>query len=114
MTQYDKTLKIHSIDSPLYYEAKGLAAVFAAYADIAHETSIIEAGFNENSGYVYLYVEQGISIASMLGREVVYIVTDWDDGREHFLDTWQEAQNKLHELYDRDEAKEAKFIKAHL
>ena len=58
----------------------------------------MEVGFNENSGYVYIALENGISICSMLGQDVEYLVTDFEDGTEYFLDTYEEAEKKQDEL----------------
>lgn len=91
-----KSIEIHglSIDSVPYCEAKGLANCFNAYAEYVPTNFVgIEAiGFNENSGYVYIALENGISICSMLGREVEYLVTNFDNGEEHFFDTYHEAE----------------------
>jgi hypothetical protein len=54
-------------------------------------------GFNANSGYVYIALEDGITICSMLGRDVEYLVTDYD-GEEFLFDTYKEAELKLNEV----------------
>ncbi len=76
-----------------YCEAKGLSNVFSAYADECAAEDIMQVGFNPNSGYVYIALENGISICSMLGREVEYLVTDMDDGEEFFFDSYQKAES---------------------
>jgi hypothetical protein len=76
-------------------EAHGLSQVFAAYANECATEWIMEVGFNENSGYVYIALENGVSICSMFGREVEYLVTDFEDGEEYFFDSYQEAINHL-------------------
>jgi hypothetical protein len=63
-------------------------------------------GFNANSGYVYIALEDGITIASMLGRDVEYIVTDYNDGEEFFFDTYKEAEAKLEEMSGEEEEEE--------
>lgn len=78
----------HSI---AYLEAMGLAKCFNAYAKNGSE-EIMEIGFNTNSGYIYIALENGIQIASMLGQDIDYIVVD-HDGNEHFLDTYEAAEN---------------------
>ena len=55
-------------------------------------------GFNLNSGYVYIALENGITIASCFGQSVDYIVTNFDNGEEEFLDTYEEAQEALEAL----------------
>jgi len=54
---------------------------------------IMECGFNKQSGYVYIALENGICIASCFGQEVEYLVTDFETGEEHFLETYEEALN---------------------
>jgi len=91
-------MNYYNLESPSYCEAKGLSKVFGAYADNSSLEDIMEVGFNPNSGYVYIALENGISICSMLGRTVEYLVTDFEDGTEYFLDTYTEAEEKLNEL----------------
>ena len=62
--------------------------------DIMHEGT----GFNTSSGYVYIALENGITIASCFGQSVEYIVTDFEDGEEFFYNTYQEATEKIEEL----------------
>lgn len=77
-------------------EAMGLAKCFDAYADI--NESILEIGFNENSGAVYITMENNISILSRLGRRVEYLFTDLDNGEEFFFDNYTDALNKSESL----------------
>jgi hypothetical protein len=78
-------------------EAIGLAKCFDAYSDINSE-KIFEIGFNENSGNVYIALENNISILSMLGRRVEYLVTDLENGEEFFFDNFTDALNKADTL----------------
>ena len=87
-----------NLENPAYCEAQGLAKVHQAYADNCVPEDIMEIGFNPNSGYVYIALENGISIASMLGQSVEYIVNDFEDGTEYFLATYKEAEDQLNEL----------------
>ena len=75
-----------------YCEAQGLSLCFSAYAEFSANEDILEIGFNSNSGYVYIALENGISICSMLGRSVEYLVSDWNTGEEHFFDSYHEAE----------------------
>jgi hypothetical protein len=94
------TLEIHGInDSIAYCEAQGLAVCFQAYADECASESIMGVGFNSNSGYVYISLENGISICSMLGREVEYLVTNFEDGEETFFESYGEAEHFLASMY---------------
>lgn len=76
-----------------YCEAEGMSKVFGAYANDCSGEYIMEVGFNPNSGYVYIALENGISICSMLGREVEYLVTDFETGEEHFFDNYTQAES---------------------
>jgi len=75
-------------------DAMGLSKCFEAYASIGEEIMEDGIGFNPNSGYVYIALENGISICSMLGREVEYLVTNFEDYEEYFFDTYEEAEAK--------------------
>jgi len=84
-------MEIHNINSEIAYcEAKGLSKVFAAYAEECTKMEIIEVGFNPNSGYVYIALEDDISICSMLGRDVEFLVTNFEDGEETFYKSYKE------------------------
>ena len=85
------TIKGFDSNSMCYLEALGMSKVFAAYAEIGEDIMEYGIGFNSNSGYVYIALENGISICSMLGRDVEYLVTNHNDGEELFFDTYQEA-----------------------
>ena len=76
-----------------YLEALGMSKIFEAYASIGEEILEDGIGFNPHSGYVYIALENGISICSMLGREVEYLVTDFYNGEERFFDNYEEALN---------------------
>ncbi len=78
-------------DSIAYCEAQGLGLCFSAYAEHCAGLSF-ECGFNPNSGYVYIALENGVSICSMLGREVEYLVTNFDNGEEYFFPTYRDAE----------------------
>lgn len=62
-----------------------------AYRDECFGEDIIETGFNQNSGYVYIALENGVQIASCFGQPVDYIVYDFETGEEYFFDTYDEA-----------------------
>ena len=95
------TIQIHGLKSFTYCETMGLSKCFdaltnqlGAYYDVMEDG----IGFNANSGYVCIALEDGITICSMLGRDVEYLVTDCDDGEEFFFDTYKEAELKLNEV----------------
>lgn len=78
-------------------EAIGLANCLNAYTE-NNCTDIFEIGFNENSGYTYVALEDNITICSYLGQRVQYLVTDFDNGEEFFFDNYTEAINKLNQF----------------
>ena len=99
MAHKNQTLTIYGLSENIAYcEAKGLSNVFGAYAEHCNGEFIMDGGigFNSNSGYVYITLENGISICSMLGREVEYLVTDLEDGEERFFSTYHEAAEFLY------------------
>jgi len=91
---------MYNLDNPAYLEAKGLAKVWKAYYKNVAGDDIMEIGFNDQTGYVYIALEYGIQIASAFGQSVEFIVTDNEDGEEFFYDSYKEAENKLSELYE--------------
>ena len=71
--------------------------VLNAYSS-QYETRDLEiehSGFNNMSGYVYLALENGISIVSCFGNPVEYLVENNRNGEEYFFDTYKEALNFL-------------------
>ena len=76
-----------------YLEALGMSKIFEAYASIGEEILEDGIGFNPNSGYVYIALENGVSICLMLGRDVEFLVTDFYNGEERFFDNYEEALN---------------------
>ena len=96
-----ETLSIYGISETQlsYCEAMGISKVFSAYADscIGEDVMYSGIGFNPNSGYVFIALENGITICSMLGRNVEYLVTNFDDGEEYFYDSYDQALNHSYE-----------------
>jgi len=87
-----ETLTIYGLNENIAVcEAMGLSKCFEAYTECGGDILEGGIGFNPNSGYVYIALESGISICSMLGRAVEYLATDFEDGTELFFDTYQEA-----------------------
>ena len=105
MTNTQTQLTINGLNESIAYcEAMGLSKCFEAYASIGGDIIEDGIGFNPNSGYVYIALENGISICSMLGRDVEYLVTDFNDGEEHFFDTYEEAES--FDLYSEKETED--------
>ena len=63
-------------------------------------------GFNTNSGYVYLALENGILITSAFGRGVDFLVTNNRNGEECFFDNYDEALNFLNGEEEEEEESE--------
>jgi hypothetical protein len=85
-------MNINGFDGSIAYcEAKALSLIFMAYANECSREEIMEIGFNPNLGYVYIALENGISICSCMGNQVDYLVTDSNDGKETFYEYYEEA-----------------------
>jgi hypothetical protein len=73
--------------------------VINAYREVPHsEHDIFETGFNLNTGYVYIALENNIQICSCFGQDVEYLVYDYETGEEHWYDTYEEAFEHDNEL----------------
>ena len=75
-----------------FLEAKGLAKCFNAYADACGNKDIAEVGFNASIRQVYIALENGINISSILGSDIKFLVTDFDAGKDYFFDSYDEAE----------------------
>lgn len=85
------TIEITGIGNSIAHcEAKGLEKIFQAYANECPSEEIMGIGFNPHSGYVYIALENGISICSCMGHQVDYLVTNFR-GDEEFFDTYKLA-----------------------
>jgi hypothetical protein len=90
----NENLTIYNLSENIAYcEAMGLSQVFKAYATIGGDIMEGGIGFNPNSGNIFIALENGIIICSMLGREAEYLVTNFENGEEHFFDSYEEAQS---------------------
>lgn len=86
-------------------EAKGYAKCLMAYSE--HSGEDIECiGFNPNSGYTYIALENTISICSCMGGDVEYLVTDFDSGEEEFFQSYDDAMRKLDEICEKQNKKD--------
>lgn len=90
-----KDLIMYNLSKPAYCEAKGLSKVWEAYANECSRDEIFQVGFNSQTGYVYIALENGITIGSAFGHSVEYIINDPEDGEECFFDSIEEAQEKF-------------------
>lgn len=89
-------MEIYNLKNSIAYcEAKSLSLCFEAYADFSAGEEITEIGFNQNSGYVYICLDNGISICSAFSREVEFLINNFENGEETFFETYQEAEEAL-------------------
>jgi hypothetical protein len=92
-----------SYDGVAYAEAQGLANVWAAYAENCAGEYIMYVGFNEYTGFVFIALDNGISIVSSFGDEAEYLVSDINNGEEYFFTTYDEAIDNLDAIeYEED------------
>lgn len=91
-----ENLQLYNLKETIAYcEAMGLSLCLASYAKNASGEGIIEIGFNPNSGYVYIALENGISICSAFANNVEFLVTDVFSGEEKFYETYNEAEENV-------------------
>ena len=74
-------------------DIESMHKVIDAYRKLDTKEDIMEGGtgFNMNSGYVYIALENGVTIASCFGQDVDYISTDYDSGEEYFFDDYEQC-----------------------
>ncbi len=103
-------MKIYNYEKMGILDKKSLELVIKAYNDnrdnsrywlLDGQEDVFEMGFNLDSGYVYIALENGISIASCFGQSVDFIVTDYENGDEFYFDSYNEAYNKLEKLNEK-------------
>lgn len=82
-----------------YLESIGKSKIWLAYAEHFAGEEIMQEGFNPNSGYVYIALENGITICSLLGMEVEYLVSEHENGEELFFDSYEELEKYLNPEY---------------
>lgn len=83
--------EVHNLEAPAFLEAKSLSLCWQAYAENAAREDIEAVGFNDQSGYVYIALSNGVTIASKFGQEVEYITVDYDNGVETFHEAYIDA-----------------------
>jgi hypothetical protein len=84
-------MEIHNLNDPAHCEAIGLSKVFKAYAEQCPGELIFMCGFNDKSRYVYICLENGVSICSKDGKAIEYHVQSVYDGSETFVRTYKKA-----------------------
>ena len=68
------------------------------YCDLDNRPDIENEGFNTSSWYVYLYLDNWISICSCFGWDVEFMVTDFETWEEFYYSDYQSALDKLEEF----------------
>lgn len=74
---------------------ESLIIVQQTYRDECFGADIMETGFNNNSGYVYIALENGVTIASCFGQSADFITNNFETGDEEFFETYEEAYNNI-------------------
>ena len=82
-----------------YSYAISKSIVWRAYAIYFGGEEIQEEGFNINSGYVYIALENGVTIASAFGQPVEFIVYDNETIEEMFFDSISDLNEYLGARY---------------
>ena len=82
-----------NIEFPHLYGSDLVSAglVVTALSQVPDRVDIMCCGFNTSSGYVYIALENGITIASCFGQGVKYIVSDPDTDEEKFYKSYEHA-----------------------
>jgi len=81
-----------------YSDAISKSIVWRAYAIYFGGEEIMEEGFNINSGYVYIALENGVTIASAFGQAVDFIIYDDETDQELFFDSIEELNQHLKQV----------------
>lgn len=80
-----------------YSDAISKSIVWRAYAIYFGGEEIMEEGFNMNSGYMYISLENGVTIASAFGQAVDFIIYDDENEQEIFFDSIEELNAHLND-----------------
>ena len=63
-----------------------------AYANYFAGEDIMEEAFNPDSGYVYIALENGTTVSSLLGQDVQFIIYDYETDEEIIFDSYDELE----------------------
>jgi hypothetical protein len=74
-----------------------IKSVWRAYAIYFGGEEIMEEGFNMNSGYMYIALENGVTIVSAFGQSVDFIIYDNETEEEIFFDSIEELNAHLND-----------------
>ena len=73
-------------------DIESMHKIIDAYRKLDNNDDIFETGFNTSSGYVYIALDNGISICSCFGQDVEYLVTSFESGIEYFFNSYSEGE----------------------
>lgn len=93
-----ESLTIYGLSENIAFcEAKGLGKCFIAYAKFAAREDIMDGGigFNANSGFVFIALENGISIVSGMGQDCEYLYIDPNTDEETTAENYYAAKRAL-------------------
>ena len=79
------------------WDQERLLNVTQEYINNASDEEIMETGYNSNSWYVYIALENGISICEAFNW-IEYLISNKENWEEFFFDTYEEAEEKQEEL----------------
>lgn len=80
-----------------YLDAKSKSIVWMAYAEYFAGEEITQEGFNSNTGYVYIALENGVTIGSAFGQSVDFFIYDNETDQElefNSIEEFQEHNNR--------------------
>ena len=73
-------------------EQASFISCLVSYITHCPSEEIVECGYNNRTGYVYIALLNGIAISSAFNEPVEYIVFDDDENlTPHFFDSYQDA-----------------------
>lgn len=93
-----ESLTIYGLSENIAFcEAQGLGKCFIAYAKYAAREDIMDGGigFNANSGFVFIALENGISIVSGMGQDCEYLYIDPNTDEETTAENYYAAKRAL-------------------
>ena len=99
-----KRHEINTIHTHLSYtmgsnDFYGLGLMFQEVGENTSISSedIFEIGYNPSSGFTFIVLENGIEIVSQ-GKNIEFLIRNFEDGNEYFFDTYKEAEDRLQEF----------------
>lgn len=79
-------------------DAASFAMCFNSYSDNCPMEDISCIGYNSHSGYAYIALKNGVTIASCFNQECDYFIIDPDTEQELGFCTYQDAIDALHPM----------------